>query len=283
MLDAMRHTTIVFVRASKKPSKAKPKKKRTSRAHNPPAPEVSKPKRSKKPSPPPVDPGPPGRSGWRELYETTCGPERDELRKKAGATNATSRAAVAAAVKADRAAARKAAREAAAAAARPAKRVKKLKTQTAKVAAAAEAPCDHAKRELIRRTERDKRRRSEKRTPKQREAGRRSLVRLREEIEAAANDVEAEINYREPGRGIGPSARRAFIQGGARYVSGARAATASHPGSRTTPAELFLEWFEAHKEELLKKWSKDAVKTDAEYSADEEAYYRSLEEDDEDP
>jgi hypothetical protein len=277
MLDAMRHTTIIVVRASKKPSKAKPRK-RISSAHNPPAPEAQ---RKKKPSAPPIDPGPPGRSGWRELYQTTCGPERDELRKQAGATNATSRAAVAAAVKTDRAAALKAAREAAAAAARPEKRRKKAKTQAAKVVAAAEAPCDDAKRELVRRTERDKRRRSEARTPKQREAGRRSLERLGEEIEREANDVEAEIDYREPGRGIGPSARREFVQDGKRWVSRARIATAKHPGSTTTPAEKFLEWYEAHKEELLKKWSKNAVKTDAEYSIEEEAYYRSLEEDQE--
>jgi colicin import membrane protein len=277
MLDAMRHTTIIVVRASKKPSK---QKKRTSSAHNPPAPEVSKPKRSKKkPSPPPVDPGPPGRSGWRELYATTCGPERDELRKKAGATNATSRAAVAAAVKADRAAARKAAREAAAAAARPAKRRNKAKTQAAKIVAAAEAPCDDAKRALVRRTERDKRRRSETRTPKQRQAGRLALERHDERVEEEANAVEAAVRS-DPSEGaMARFARREFMKHRAKYFAAARKETAKHPGFTTSPYELFMQDFEKDEGEMRRRYRKEAEKTDAEYSAEEEAYYRSLEED----
>jgi colicin import membrane protein len=278
----MRHTTIIVVRASKKPSKQKPKKKRTSSAHNPPAPELSKPKRAKKkPSQPPVDLGPPGRSGWRELYATTCGPERDELRKKAGETNAASRTAVTAAVKADRAAARKAAREAAAAAARPAKRRRKAKTQAAKIVSAAEAPCDDAKRALVLRTERDKRRRSETRTPKQRQAGRRALERHDERVEEEANAVEAAVRS-DPSEGaMARFARREFLRDAKRYFSAARKETAKHPAFTTTPTELFMEDFEKDVGEMRRRFRKEAEKSDAEYSAEQEAYYRSLEEDQE--
>lgn len=220
------------------------------------------------------------RAAWRELYRTTCGEDRDQRRAKVRELGAARRAKVGEEVteargemsKARRAEVAAARKREALAARIEAKRAK-LKADLAELEASAEKPCDDAKRSLHVATEREKRERSERRTPKQRAASRAQLDRIAELIEREANDLENEIDHAYPGEDLGPTARLWFLKHARRFMREAK-----REGGRTRPAELAFDAFAEDVENQRAQAAEDAEKSDDEYAAEEAAYWEQLQE-----
>jgi len=189
------------------------------------------------------------RAEWRQLYRSTCGPDREARRLGAGERATERRAEVEDLIKRDRGEARragrvetKAAREKEAARARAEARKAELKAELTEIRAEADRPCSDAKTAIVLRTTSERRAASERRTPKQREAGRLTLIRLSEEIEREAGEVENVIGDRH-GSNVGKDARRWFMgAAGRHYVAAAKRSRAR--GWSTTAAELGTEAYE---------------------------------------
>lgn len=192
-----------------------------------------------------------GRSEWKALYRSTCGDERTARRDNARQLGEAKRSEVGQAVKLDRAAASsarraatKAERKAEALRARVEARKAALRAELAALRVEADRPCDDAKEELRERTEREKRERSDRRTPKQKAASRIALIHLREETEREANEVEHVIG-RDFDADLGALARAEFLRRSRYWLK-----KAHDSGGRTSASEFAIDAFAEDVENL---------------------------------
>jgi hypothetical protein len=188
------------------------------------------------------------RAEWRALYAGACGTERSERRGRAAEL-----------IKKDRGEIRKGQRAS-----------KRLAGRRAE----ADRPCEDAKEELRKRTEREAREASERRTPKQREASRRTLGRQRELAEVEAREIEAVIGD-EFGPELAALAGADFWKHAPKYLAEARRETAKHPRSRTTAAEIYAEDFRENIDEWRQRVEDPEIEEETEEEYRERMAYAS--------